>query len=165
MNHNNEDFIQLREFPQYAINRQGQVKNIKTSYILKNRIHKGKYSTYIEIELRKDSTRKYRCIHRLLADTFIRKVFDFEQVHHINGDSTDNRVENLEIVDKKNHIYDHLEERMVKVDMFDKKMNLLNSFNSIAEASRHTGISHSLISRNVNSVISQTNGFIFKRSK
>src|SRR5208282_666921 len=45
---------------------------------------------------------RYTPEHRLVMETKIgRKLFEFENVHHINGQKLDNRLENLEIWNKK----------------------------------------------------------------
>lgn len=46
--------------------------------------------------------------HRILMMIHLkRKLSKDEVVHHINGDKTDNRIENLELVDRKLHSKDH----------------------------------------------------------
>ena len=45
-----------------------------------------------------------------------RKVKDVEDVHHINGNGFDNRIENLQIITHKQHSRFHALQRSVKVD-------------------------------------------------
>jgi hypothetical protein len=57
---------------------------------------------YAEIHLRDGSTRDVRSkaflVHRLVADAFIKRLEPGEQVDHINGVHSDNRVENLRVM-------------------------------------------------------------------
>ena len=57
---------------------------------------------YAEIHLRNGSTRdvhsKAFLVHRLVADAFIKELEPGEQVDHINGVHSDNRVENLRVM-------------------------------------------------------------------
>lgn len=44
-------------------------------------------------------------IHRIVAEAFIRKIEDGEEVNHINFDRSDNRVSNLEICTHRENVY------------------------------------------------------------
>ena len=55
-------------------------------------------SGYLAMKLVKDGGRKSVLLHRLVAEHFIPNPENKLEVNHINGDKTDNRVENLEWV-------------------------------------------------------------------
>lgn len=60
---------------------------------------------YIQVELRKDGKRNISCVHRLVASAFIENPESKEQVNHIDGNKTNNRVENLEWVTCEENIH------------------------------------------------------------
>ena len=50
--------------------------------------------------------------HRKVMEDFLqRPLEDWEDVHHINGDKTDNRIENLEVMSKSEHTSHHWQEK------------------------------------------------------
>lgn len=66
---------------------------------------------YVEVHLRDGSTRdvpsRAVLVHRLVADAFIKPLEKGEQVDHINGVHSDNRVENLRVMHYREHAKFH----------------------------------------------------------
>jgi len=53
---------------------------------------------YIRVSLCKDGRKVYRSIHQLVVMAFLGPYPDGKQVNHIDGDKTNNRIDNLEYV-------------------------------------------------------------------
>jgi hypothetical protein len=57
---------------------------------------------------------KTKLLHRHLMEQHIgRALTQAEHVHHVNGDRYDNRIENLQLIDGKEHLAEHGEERLI----------------------------------------------------
>jgi len=81
----------------YEISNFGNVKTLannkeKCEKIMKGTIAKG----YVRVTLRKNNIAKICLVHRLVAKQFIPNLEKKEQVNHINGLKSDNKVSNLE---------------------------------------------------------------------
>lgn len=67
----------------------------------------GRTKPYVEVRFRNGGLRTERCkcflVHRLVADAFIKPLESGEQVDHINGIHSDNRVENLRVMKTIEH--------------------------------------------------------------
>ena len=67
----------------------------------------GRQRPYVEVCLRDGGKRenpgKKKLVHRLVADSFIKRLEVGEQVDHINGVHSDNRVENLRVMKTVEH--------------------------------------------------------------
>jgi len=90
-----DEFVSIPDFPDYFINRKGDVLSKikrKEGKIMKQRNHK---NGYIFIGLTKDKKQYTESIHRLVAKTFIPNPNKYLCVDHINRDRKDNRLENL----------------------------------------------------------------------
>ena len=92
---------QVAEFPRYSINEKGQVFGIFGKPLIPNRNKSG--CRQLGLYKRDDNGKnnKYtKSIHRLVAFTFLGGDIHNSNQHviHKNGDVSDNRLENLEIV-------------------------------------------------------------------
>lgn len=77
----------------YQISNFGKVKNSRTNRILKNKKDK---DGYLYVILSKKSKIKALKIHRLVGIAFISNIKNKPQINHIDGDKTNNNINNLE---------------------------------------------------------------------
>jgi hypothetical protein len=106
---------------------------------------------YMVIALIKNRTRKVFRIHRLVASAFIEKVDGKYYVNHIDGDKTNNNVDNLEWCTRSENMVHAFKTGLVKVKtgkdssrartvmMYDMKGNFIRCFDSAIEAARYCG--------------------------
>ena len=91
----------------YSISPEGFVLNEKTNkLVIFHKDNKGymKSRLYSPLSKNPDGRKSYR-LHRIIAMTFLEDYSDELQVNHINGDKSDNRVENLEMVTASQNVY------------------------------------------------------------
>lgn len=116
---------------------------------------------YSIVSLWKNNKGKTFKVHRLVAEAFIPNPFGKPEVNHINGDKSDNRVENLEWCTRSEnelHAYKNsLKEAQAKgkygsnnpkakpIKQFDLKGNLIKVWGSSIEAANSLGVSRSNI--------------------
>jgi hypothetical protein len=92
----------------YKVSNFGRVKSLGNEFTRKERFLKLCLQSkgYLTVVLQKDATRKMVLVHRLVAEHFIDNTESKPQVNHINGDKTDNAIENLEWVSHRENL-DH----------------------------------------------------------
>ena len=149
----------------YLISTTGKVYSLKTKCVLKG----GKYPNgylFCHLGHSRKEKRKSFLIHRLVAEIFIPNLDNKPQVDHINGDKTDNRVENLRWVTQSENMLNPItnvklrnglktsenarkvrerslslihERNKKKVYQYDLHGNLIKEYPSIIEASIENG--------------------------
>lgn len=86
-------YKQVKDYDNYIIYDDGNIKNTITNQFLKGSIGENGYKYY---RLSKDSQKKMFYAHRLVAETFLENEFNLPVVNHKDGDKLNNNLSNLE---------------------------------------------------------------------
>jgi len=89
--------MNIPNYPNYKIYKNGNIENIKSKRILKTQKDKDGYET---TKLYLNGKYKRFKIHRLLGLCYLDNPYNKLFIDHINRDKSDNRIENLRWVDK-----------------------------------------------------------------
>ncbi len=144
----------------YFVSSLGRFRN-KKGVIMKH--YKPHHSGYIYLRVNID---KY-ALHRLVALTFIPNFENKPFVNHIDGNKTNNSVNNLEWVTcAENNLHNHkfglIKCFKRKVGQYDLEMNEINCFESIKEAAEKLSISQSSIKAVLYKKQKTGGGFVWK---
>ena len=93
-----EIYIQIEEFPNYQVSNQGNVRNIKTGRILKQRLRKDGYKDVI---IHLEGKKYNKTVHKLVANAFLENIENKKCVDHINNNKEDNNINNLRYATRK----------------------------------------------------------------
>ena len=144
----------------------------KKGQILKQKLNK--VNGYMMIILWKDNKQKGYNIHRLVAEHFLPIKEGKNTVNHIDGDKTNNRVDNLEWVsygENLAHAYKKLERPINKRSLYKQSIYYMNRegvvklVDSIEQGSRETGVSPTQIRRLLDTNKFCRRGFLFSTVK
>lgn len=90
-----EEWRDIEGFEDYQVSNRGRVANVLAMRVLKP--YRDSYN-YQRVTLSRDGKHYMKYVHRLVAGAFWRGVCDSDVITHLNGDRTDNTLENLTIM-------------------------------------------------------------------
>ena len=90
--------MEIIDYPNYLIYRDGKVFSKYTNKFMKEQTHKDGYK---QIKLCKDGKSKLFLIHRLIGIHYLPNAENKETIDHINRNRSDNRVQNLQWATRK----------------------------------------------------------------
>jgi len=94
-------------FENYTITTSGLVFN-STGHELKTHFRGSRSGSYASVTLYKKGRPYKKMIHRLVAETYIPKIKNKDQVNHIDKDKLNNSIANLEWVScRENNLHKH----------------------------------------------------------
>lgn len=149
-------------------------------YIFREKVLKPGINTkgYLQVQLCKDEKRKLFLVHRIVAEHFIPRLNEEQDViNHIDGNKQNNNVENLEWCTQeqnvqyaiKNKLFDPQKCGQAKkpnnsraVLQFDKNGNFIKEWKSIIDAERELEYKKSHISQCCKGKIKTSHGYIWR---
>lgn len=161
-----EEWKAIKDFPNYEISTKGNIRNIiRQSKLLRKQINNVGYE-YVILS-NKTTKHKTLTVHRLVARTFLDNYNNNLEVNHINGNKTDNRIENLEMISHKENVKKRYEIGIVdnnykKVNQYDLNGNYINSWDKIIDIERKLGFYHQHISSCCKHKLKTAYGYIWR---
>lgn len=116
--------------PNYEVSDLGEVRNIKTGRILKQKLRNG----YLAVNLSNEGKVKTYNVHRLVAEAFLDNPDNKEQVNHKDEIKTNPALSNLEYVTAQENIEYSRAKQVIGKDIHG---NIVLEFESLSEAERN----------------------------
>lgn len=142
------------------INGKQRVKHYKEK-ILKPRLDGG---SYLQVILWKNGVQEPKGIHVLVAEAFIENPNHYKHVHHKDRNQQNNRIENLEWINRDEHYAMHGAEKSKTVYQHTKDGLLVKVWESAYEVERVLGFNHCHICNCCNGKEKTYKGYIWSYS-
>ena len=127
----------------YEVSNEGRVRNKITGKIKKPAKDK---DGYLRVSLYNKEVKGTYGVHRLVAKSFIPNPNNYPQINHIDENKSNNSADNLEWCDCQYNIRYSAYKKNKPVNQYALDGRLLNTYESIKEASEKTGIDNGDIS-------------------
>ena len=133
----------------YEVSNTGRIRNARTGRVLKTQIDKrGRERVVIYV----NGMRRYKFVHKIVAEAFLKENLDDKDVYHIDCDKTNNRIDNLLVGERSNSIHNAKEHGLYESK---RKKPLIvvetgKAYDSITECSKDIGINSTTISKCLN---------------
>lgn len=100
-NLDNVRFAKIKDFDDYLIRGNGDVYSLKYKKPrkLKQTLNKNR-GNYYQVGLCSNNKRKTCYVHRLVAEAFIPNPYGFDTIDHIDCDTTNNKINNLQYLSR-----------------------------------------------------------------
>ena len=173
----------IKDYPGYQVSSLGNVRTYnKITYtkkhgirhwkdrFLKQKKSKNKYGREdYRVELWNKNGHKTFLVARLVAFTFFEEDINNSKltVNHINRNSLDNNINNLELVDLKDNIQHGFKtglykKIMRKVKIIDSRTGLIMYCSSLSEGSRKIGYNSGYLSSKIKANIFKNNNYVWE---
>lgn len=131
-------------------------------------------SGYMTVTLSYNKNKVFKRMHRLVWETFVGQIPEGYDVHHINGNKLDNRLENLELLSDYDHCIEHYKDKKEKINKAAAKKlsksivqytldgNFVAEYPSAKEAERQTGMFNSYINKCLRGKLNKAYGYVWK---
>lgn len=126
----------------YQVSNNGEVRSMNyknTGEVKILALHKN-HGGYLHVSLCKDGKEKKWRVHRLVAKAFLPNPENKPQVDHINGDITDNRVENLRWVTGKENCANPIYKHKAIILQYSKNGDFIKQWDRKADIKEELGI-------------------------
>ena len=164
-----EQWKRNKEFDNYELSMNGQVRNVNTGRILKTTINKKGNE---QVCLRKDNRQYTKTVHRLMVDTFLEGDHRNIDIYHENRNRSDNRLSNLRLCSKSETCKRGFREGNRKgrghINVRTRKIvngvDKVQEFESIRECARALGVSESAVSKCLNGSTLSCKGYRIEKA-
>lgn len=154
-----------KQYKNYFVSNYGRIRNASTNRLLKP----SKVCGYLKVRLSNNGIVEDITVHKLVFTIFnpSTSVPEGYVIDHIDGDKTNNHINNLRCVSNQENallaLYATQTNKSVKpVEQYDLQGNYIQSFPSQREAARQLGLDSSSLSKACRGKVKTCGGFVFK---